>query len=1030
MDEPPVRGDLLNTTALSDALAAAALASMGQAAVLTDLDGVVLLWNAAAEQLYGYRADEAVGRVLRDLVIPSDGHASAREEAARLVGGKVYSGAWTVHDKARRVFPVHVTSSAVRDDSGELVGLLGVSSDLSRVRAVEAELGASERRFRARFEQAALPQAIFGLDLRCVAVNDALCQLLGRPREDLLARTTEHLHHPSDERHGQLRGVELLSGGRDTDQWERVFQLPDGTALPVFVNATLVRAADGSPESIACFVQDLTQLRAAEERLQAVTDRHEALMAHASDWLVVVDVAGELLYASAAVPAALGYDVADVVGRSGWSFAHPDDVPAVAAAMERVVAEPGRREAVQLRIRHADGRWVWYEEVLTNRLGEPAIGGIVCLGRDIAARVESEQALKASEEWFRNIAATAQEGIWAIDAAGGTLFANDELLRILGVERDVLDDTTPSLLLAPDDPDTLRHAVLTGASGSGPDKHELGYRHPDGTDRRLHVAVSVLQHAGGSGWLAMVSDVTEVRRIEAELRHRALYDELTGLPNRALLLDRLDQALARGAEDSAPVAVLLLDLDDFKLVNDTWGHAAGDQLLQTVADRLAAAVRPSDTVARFGGDEFVVVCEGLDEAEVLALAERLIAAVGERGEVDGHATYVGVSVGIAMSPPECPDHLVRFADAAMYDAKARGRNRAQLFGQELAEAAADRLVLGNDLREALGAGTLRLQYQPIVDLTSGVVVGVEGLARWDHAGRGPVAPSRFVRVAELTGQAPALDAWALDRACADVAQLRAGLGADVTIGVNITAANLGERRLEEQVVAAVTRRNVAPEALVLEVTETTLMAHPEVAKASLERLRAHGVSIAIDDFGTGYSSLAYLNQLPVQTMKIDRSFVLALTEDPDAFAIAAAIADLGRTLGLRTTAEGVETPEQLALLRRLGCTSGQGFLWSPARLVDDLVDLVAALPDRRFVVSTDVPAAAPAGRRRREEVTPQHGRDELVRMHGNGASLATIASALNAAGFRTPQGLRWHRASVARVISDLAYPQLRGGVGP
>ncbi|MFN2523745.1 MAG: EAL domain-containing protein [Mycobacteriales bacterium] len=1010
-----------------DTFAAAALAGLPHAVVVTDLAGLVLFWNVAAEELYGYGAAEATGRSLAELILPAGAVVLAGEQRAHISSGQPYSGDWTVQDRSGRIFRAHVSSTVLRDAVGHPVAMVNLSTDVSEGRAVEQALAASERRYRARFEQVGLAQAVFDLDLRCTQANDALYAMLGVRQEDLLGRTMDHLHHPSDARYRQRRATNIVAGAVDSDSWERVFQRPDGSPVPVFVHAALVRNADGQPESIACFMQDLTQLREAEKRLQSVVARHEALMAHASDWLLVLDLDGQVLYASPAVSSALGYDVDAVIGRSGWTFAHPDDVRPVAEAMTRVVAEPGRSESVRLRIRHADGRWIWYEEVVTNRLAEPAIRGIVCLGRDITDRVLAEEALRDSEEWFRNIAVTAQEGIWAVDGHGRTLFANAMLGELLGIPLPQLYEQTAAQLLCPDDPERLWLAGL-GASTRA-EKHEIAYTHPETGTRWLQMSLSVLEHGGQAGWLAMISDVTDIRRIEEELRHRALYDQLTWLPNRTLLLDRLDLALARSRQDPAygPVSVLLLDLDNFKLVNDTWGHAAGDQLLATIAGRLMLAVRPTDTVARFGGDEFVIVCEGLEEDEVRALADRILAAVGERVEVAGHATYVSASVGIAMSPPDSPDHLVRFADAAMYDAKARGRNRTQLFDVELADAAADRLVLGNDLREALAADALDLHYQPVVQLDTGAVLGVEALARWQHPVRGQVAPGRFVRVAELTGQAPALDAWALARACSDATALRRGLGSDLRIAVNISPANLEGNRLEEQLLAALAGARLPAGALVLEVTENTLMARPEVARAALERLRAHGVSVAIDDFGTGYSSLAYLTQLPVQTMKIDRSFVLALTDDADAFAITAAIVDLGRTLGLRTIAEGVETPEQLALLHKLGCSAAQGFLWSPALPVDELVALLVALPGRRFAVSATASAKAPAGRRRKEPVTVEHGLADLQRMHRDGASLATIASALNASGFRTPQGMRWHRASVARVISDLAYPQLRSG---
>jgi diguanylate cyclase (GGDEF)-like protein len=452
----------------------------------------------------------------------------------------------------------------------------------------------------------------------------------------------------------------------------------------------------------------------------------------------------------------------------------------------------------------------------------------------------------------------------------------------------------------------------------------------------------------------MISDITDVREAEERLRCRALHDELTGLPNRRLMADRIEHALARQARSlRSPyegVAVLLADLDDFKVVNDTWGHAVGDDLLRQVALRLASAVRGADTVARFGGDEFVILCEDVtvDVAEVVA--RRVLSALSEPFAVEGHVVYVAASIGIALSPPDDAGTLLRYADMAMYEAKARGRGQLQVFDVALARDAADHVLLGNDLRVALDGGGLDMHYQPVIELQTGAMVGVEGLARWQHPQRGSVPPGVFIEIAERLGLGPALDRWAVSRGTIDGRLLRELLDPLLHVAVNVSAANLADPSLERHVAAVYLDGDEGDPLLVLEITENALMTNPAEARQALERLRALGVGAAIDDFGTGYSSLAYLSRLPVQSVKIDRSFVANLVVDPHAVAITAAIIDLARTLGLRTIAEGVETREQLALLQGLGCWAAQGWLWSPAVPLRDLVDVVSALPAGRFCV--------------------------------------------------------------------------------
>jgi predicted signal transduction protein with EAL and GGDEF domain len=355
-------------------------------------------------------------------------------------------------------------------------------------------------------------------------------------------------------------------------------------------------------------------------------------------------------------------------------------------------------------------------------------------------------------------------------------------------------------------------------------------------------------------------------------------------------------------------------------------------------------------VARFGGDEFVILCENVTEAQAEAVAARVVEVMRDTFVVGGHPAYVAASIGIALSPPADAATLLQYADTAMYEAKSRGRNQVQVFDVALAQNAAESLLLGNDLREALTNGQLQLHYQPLVLLETGEVVKVEGLARWQHPVRGAVSPVVFVEVAERLGLGPLLDRWAVSTGAADGPRLRALINPALKVAVNISAANLADATLEQHVAAVYGSVPLADRMLVLEITENALMQNPDKARETLERLRAGGVEAAIDDFGTGYSSLAYLSRLPVRTVKIDRSFIANIVDDPDARAITAAIIDLAGTLGLRTVAEGVETQEQLVLLRELGCWAGQGWLWAPAMPLERLAETVAALPDGRFPV--------------------------------------------------------------------------------
>ncbi|MCW2612718.1 MAG: hypothetical protein JWM15_3964 [Cryptosporangiaceae bacterium] len=429
------------------------------------------------------------------------------------------------------------------------------------------------------------------------------------------------------------------------------------------------------------------------------------------------------------------------------------------------------------------------------------------------------------------------------------------------------------------------------------------------------------------GWAART-----LRRAEATRRHLALHDPLTGLPNRTLLTDRLEHALARRDQLTGDVVVLFLDVDQFKVVNDGMGHAVGDMLLRQLAERLRGAVRVGDTLARFGGDEFAVVCERVTTAEFDRLGERITMAVGRPFHLNGREVFVTVSVGIAVAgPDEAALTVLQNADVAMYRAKSGGRARSVTFDDAMYRQASARLDSESGLRRALDRGELRVHYQPIVDVRTEAPTGFEALVRWEHPDRGLVSPAEFIPVAEETGLIVPIGEWVLAEALAQVQTWRTELpgAADLTIAVNLSASQLLAPDLLRSVSAALTTSGIPASAVHLEITESVVMNEVERSIATLQSLRSRGVALAVDDFGTGYSSLSYLKQLPVTTLKIDRSFIDGLGADGEQDpSIVDAIVSLAGALGLGVVAEGVETRGQLSALQRLDADRAQGYLWS------------------------------------------------------------------------------------------------------
>jgi len=465
-----------------------------------------------------------------------------------------------------------------------------------------------------------------------------------------------------------------------------------------------------------------------------------------------------------------------------------------------------------------------------------------------------------------------------------------------------------------------------------------------------------------AGLVITMRDVTERRRLERELTHQAFHDSLTGLANRVLFADRLEHALARGARDGSVVGVLFIDLDDFKIVNDTLGHAVGDQLLIAVADRIAGALRADDTAARLGGDEFAALVENVqDPGAVEETASRILAALAEPILVDGQELQAVASIGITTTPEaDTAAELLRQADLALYVAKGAGKNQWRRYQSHLHGVMVERLELRSALDHAVNQGHFLVQYQPIVDLATDEAVGFEALVRWHHPQRGIVAPDQFIEVAEESGLIVPIGRWVLDQALHTVAQWRRALPRvrSPYVSVNVSVRQFRQPGFVEQVRSLLDYHGVPPQALMLEITETLLMGDDEQIWADLAELQRLGVRIAIDDFGTGYSSLGYLRQRPIDVLKIDKTFIDELVDDPQQVTLVSGIVGLAQSLNLTVVAEGIESARHRDVLIGLGCPLGQGYLYSsPVAAAEALALMAQPVPEAGLSGASGGPGA-------------------------------------------------------------------------
>ena len=565
------------------------------------------------------------------------------------------------------------------------------------------------------------------------------------------------------------------------------------------------------------------------------------------------------------------------------------------------------------------------------------------LGR-VVERARSATALRTSEERTRSIIETANDAFVSMDTTGRITEWNNQAERQFGWTR---DEAIGLLLTETIIPPVHREAHSSGvarflATGEGPvlgRRVELEAQRRDGHQFPIELTPWAVPDGDGLRFHAFIHDITERKAFERQLEDQSLHDSLTGLANRVLFLDRLRQALARSARDGSRLATLFIDLDRFKAVNDSLGHDAGDRLLLAVADRIGGVLRPPDTLARLGGDEFVALCEGIESPEAAtAIARRILNCLASPFLLGGSEVFASASVGIAFARPgdADPNQLLGDADLAMYRAKERG-NSHELFDEDMRSRAVERLSTERALRHGIGEGELIALYQPVFELKEGAVVGLEALVRWRHPDRGLLGPAEFIPLAEETGLVGRIGEWMLRTACRQVRQWRDRHpdSPDIWMAVNLSVRELEQPRLLDDLVDLLATYALAPETLLLEVTESVLMHDARGVIRRLWELKELGVRLALDDFGTGYSSLDRLRRMPVEALKIDRSFIEDMNRTPGGTSLVAAVIAMSHSLGLGVVAEGVETPDQLRTLRRLRCDQFQGFLAAPPLPADE-----------------------------------------------------------------------------------------------
>ena len=811
-----------------------------------------------------------------------------------------------------------------------LVGIYAWNLSLRRrVEERTATLNESEARYRALIERAPEAIVIYDGDTDSyAAINPAAAELFGladRTRARLTPDNASPARQPdgapSQER-AQHYLRRALAGEPQVFEWTH--QTLQGR--PFDAEVRLIRLPGGRPLVRATII-DISERKRAERALMGQMRLNQEILNGMMDGYVLVDTDLRIHEANTAYCRLTGYNRDELLNMSMTTLdprLADDDLRR--RLIERIRKEGGRH--VESRHRRKDGSFMDIEGslILHHFEGQELFAGFI---RDVTERRAHARRLRQAATVFANTT----EGVIIADQDCRILSVNPAFAGMMGQDAAELEGQPVSALLSdPQQAEDFERSLKATVDEVGHWQGEIKSRRHSGElfPAWLNISRVVEENDTAAGYIVILADISEVKASEQRLEHLAHHDALTGLPNTLLLHARLEHAMAHANREGKSVAVVFIDLDRFKYVNDNLGHPIGDALLKEAAQRLCATLRKEDTVARLGGDEFILLLEQLDgAADAVPVVEKVLQQLEKPFYIAGHELMISGSMGIALYPSDGTDitTLLKNADSAMYTAK-KERGNFHFYDPSLAAQAAERFQLEQDLRNAVERGELYVLYQPQIDLQTRRIIGVEALLRWRHPTHGDIAPAHFIPVAEETGMVQSLGGWVLREAMRQSKRWQSDALSSIRMSVNISARQVLKEDLADVISGMLAETGLQPSQIELELTETTLMELSEASRETLERLRAMGVHLAVDDFGTGYSSLSYLKDLPVKTLKIDRAFVEGLPDDPDSIAICKAVISMGHSLGMQVIAEGVETQAQLDALSAAGCDIAQGFFIS------------------------------------------------------------------------------------------------------
>lgn len=905
--------------------------------IVVDANLEIIFRSDRFASILGYR-EGVIGRSLADLVHPDD-HASMRQMFAELLAtpsGSVVHEA-RVRDSEGTWRWIQATITNLLHDP-QVGGVLMSLRDVSDAKRVEQEVRESEQRIRAVLLSSNDTTVLLDRDTTIKWITANVTNF-GYEPDELLGTRGIDLIHPDDLEEAFEQLAMVLDDENDNLPFTARLRQADGSWVWVdMLGGSLLD--DPGVAAIALSIRDVSWRVEAAAALRESEERFRTMAVHSPLGISLQDVDGNCTFANHRWREITGLGQDTISNEAWFALIHPSDVHDVARVWGLTTGR-GRPFASVFRLVRSGGEQRWVSARNAPLLDEAgAVIGHVGSLEDITDLVEAQQ----DSARLTAITEASPDLVMIQDIAGGILYLNPAARTFCGAA----SHGTESVELVPGE---LLQDALPRLREGGSWGGEVTLTRVDGTE--VPFSALLVGSRGDDGDLQYVStvlrDMSERHAIEAQLEYDALHDPLTDLPNRRYLTRAVEQAIARTRRLASWLSVILIDIDNFRVINNSLGHRVGDELLRSMAKRLKKVIRPEDVLVRVSADEFAILCEDLPTPDAAGnLAEAYRSAVSGHTQLAETEVMVTASAGVAIDDgfQEDPEALIRDAIAASHEAKVRGRDRYEIFERSIRARAVDRLTTETELRWALDRGELCSYYQPIISLETGEVRAVEALVRWEHPRKGLLLPGEFIGVAEETGLIVPMGRWVVHDACRQAAAWHAaGVGSeDLGLSVNLSGRQLSHRDLVDDIGAALDETALAPERLTLEITESVLLDDVKTSLYTLERLRELGVQIAIDDFGTGYSSLTYLRRFPVDTVKIDRSFVHGIREDKSNAAIVKAVIGLAQALGLRSVAEGVEAAADLERLRVLGCDSAQGFLMARPESAEDTRELLVSAP--------------------------------------------------------------------------------------